>query len=250
MVYMHPLTMLVCGGTLPSGSMGEVFTHLGESLDRLVVKSSVLKKQGDSVDMALYGPFLGRAIIEVSMTAILARFDPLRVLAIRRSQLAPEFSLSLRNPLAFSWSIDVQGEEKPKDWGQRLLPRELQRALLCRHYHDVFWQEAFTLVLDLTPAARGLEWMARLRKIDPEGFTAAMRHQADRLYSELSKGIHHEFVIPLVSQYDPMTVTDLLIRSWELVATPGFTTCHSPIVRSLSSQDAIERYEQAQTELL
>jgi len=106
------------------------------------------------------------------------------------------------------------------------------------------------MILDLTPAARGAEWMSRLRKIDPEGFTTAMRTRADRLYSELSKGIHHEFVIPLVNQYGTATVSDLLIRSWEFVATLGITTCHSPILRSLGSADAIERFEQAQRELL
>ena len=45
-----------------------------------------------------------------------------------------------------------------------------------------------------------------------------MRTEADRLFSELSKGIHHEFVIPLVNQYDAATVDDLLSGCWEFVA--------------------------------
>jgi hypothetical protein len=230
--------------------MGEVLSHLADNLDRLLAKSSALKKGSDVVDIALYGPFLGRSIIEVSLTAIFARFDPFRVLAIRRSQMVPEFDMRSRNPLAFNWSVDVQGEEKPKDWAQKPNVKEIQRALLCKHFHDVFWQEAFTLVLDSVPVHRGAEWMSRLKKIYPEGFTTAMRTQADRLYTELSKGIHHEFVIPLVNQYDSATVGDLLMRCWELVAALGITTCHSPIVRPLSGPDAITRYEQAQMELI
>lgn len=247
---MHPLTVLVCGDNLPKGSIGQVLSHLADNLDRLIAKSSALKKGSDAVDFALYGPFLGRAIIEVSMTAIFARLDPFRVLAIRRSQMAPEFDISFRNPLALNWSVDVQGDEKPREWAQKPHLKDLQRALLCKHFHDVFWQEAFTLVLDSVPSHRGFEWMARLKKIDPEGFTNAMRTQADRLYSELSKGIHYEFVIPLVTQYDSATVGDLLVRCWELVAALGITTCHSPVVRSLCGSDAITPYEQAQTELI
>ena len=244
---MHPLTTLVCGETFPDGSMGEVLTHLAENLDRLLAKASALKNAADAVDMALYGPFLGRATIEVSLTAICARFDPFRILAIRRSQLVPEFDTKSRNPLAFNWSVDVQGDEKPKDWAQKPTMKELQRALLCKHFHDVFWQEAFTIVLDTAPTERGAEWLGRLRKIDPEGFTHRMRTDGDRLFSELSKGIHHEFVIPLTSQYDVATVGDLLDRCWEFVGALGITTCHSPIARPV--KDAITYYEQAQAAL-
>jgi hypothetical protein len=247
---MHPLTALICGDALPGGSMGEVLSHLADNLDRLLVKGSALRKGTDSVDIALYGPFLGRATLEVSLTAICARFDPFRVLAIRRSQMVPEFDIKSRNPLAFNWSADVQGDDKPKDWEQKPNLKELQRALLCKHFHDVFWQEAFTLVLDSVPTLRGAEWMGRLKKIYPEGFTTSMRTEADRLFSELSKGIHHEFVIPLVSQYDAATVGDLLTRCWEFVAALGITSCHSPIARPLVGEDAITCYEQAQSELI
>jgi hypothetical protein len=230
--------------------MGEVLSHLSDNLDRLLVQAASLRKNGDAVHTALYGPFLGRATLEVSLTAICARFDPFRVLAIRRSQMRPKFDSSYRNHLAFNWYSDVQGDEKPKDWDQNPGIKDLQRALLCRHFHDVFWQEAFTLVLDSIPMQRGYDWMARLKKIDPEDFTSVMRNKADRLFSELSKGIHHEFVIPLVNQYDPATVGDLLNRCWEFVAALGIASCHSPITRALTGDDAITRYEQAQLELV
>jgi len=247
---MHPLTAIVCGDVFPEGSLGEVLSHLADNLDRLLMKAHALKNGTDAVEIALYGPFLGRATIEVSLTAICARFDPFRVLAIRRSQKEPEFDTSIRNRLAFNWAADVQGEEKPKDWADNPYVKELQRALLCRHFHDVFWQEAFTLVLDSVPIHRGSEWMGHLKKIYPEGFTNSLRTEADRLFSELSKGIHHEFVIPLVNQYDATTVGDLLNRCWALVAALGITTCHSPIARPLIKEDAITYYENAQLELL
>jgi len=72
----------------------------------------------------------------------------------------------------------------------------LRLAVLCDHFHDLFWEEAFIRMLDTTEPESGGEWMSRLRKIDPRNFTKKHRNEAARLYSELSKAVHHEFVIP------------------------------------------------------
>ena len=85
-------------------------------------------------------------------------------------------------------------------------------------------------MLDAVPFHRGAVWMAQLKKLSPKISTVRLRSDADRLYSELSKGIRHELVIPMRAQYDPITVSELLSRSWELVvvrmilmeAMPGY----------------------------
>jgi hypothetical protein len=245
---MHPLTTIVVDDAR-GGAIGEVFAHLADSLDRLLVRAVTLKQTADPIDLALFGPLLGRAIIEMSLTAIVGRFDPFRVLAIRKSRLASTFDVKECNPVAFTWPSDVRGDDKPKDWDQRPNLKDMQRAILCKHFNDLFWQEAFTILLDSVPAHRGATWMAHLKRVYPEGFTVSMRTEADRVYAELSKGIHQEFVIPAVAQYDPVTVGDLLSRSWELVAALGITTCFSPVVKPLLSADPVECYEQAQQEL-
>lgn len=246
---MHPLTTLACGNAKTSGTIAEVHSHLANSLDRLLVRAGTLKKTGDAVDLALFGPSLGRATIEVAFTAILARFDPFRVLAIRKSQLSTDYDAKIRNPLAFNWASDVKGEENPKDWEKRPGIKDIQRALLCKHFNDLFWEEAFTRMVDTVPYDRGKTWMAKLKKINPEGFVSSMRTSADRIYSELSKGVHHEFVIPITAQYDANTVGDLLNSSWELVGALSITTCYSPTVRPLDAFDPLDLYEQTQEEL-
>ena len=105
-------------------------------------------------------------------------------------------------------------EGKPKDWEQKPSLKDLQRALPCTHFHELFWQEAFTTLLDSVSTHRGANWMARLKRIYPESFTPAMRTEADRVYSELSKGIHQEFVIAAVAQFDSVTIGDLLMARW------------------------------------
>ena len=246
---MHPLTSLICGTDARTGAIGQVLAHLSETLDRIIDRSFKLCATADATDSALFGPVLGRSILEVSLTAVCGRIDPYRVLAIRKSQLAPEFDVATRNSLAFNWSTDVTGEEKAKEWNQKPSLRDLQRALLSRHCHDLIWSEAFTRLLDNVPSDRGLNWMARLRTFEPDGFTARMRADADRLFSELSKGVHHEFVIPLTNQYDKDTVADLLSRCWEFAATIGFTACHSPVIEDVPAPNVLDRYEQAQREL-
>jgi hypothetical protein len=229
-------------------SRGNNGAHLAETLDTLLTRTIELKNNGDAIDLALFGPLLGRATVEVSLTAITARFDPFRILAIRKSQMASAYDPKSRNPLAFNWSSDVQGEEKPKDWEQRPALKDVQRALLCKHFNDIFWQEAFTFLLDAVPVNRGHQWMGPLKKLDPEGFTTNMRTKADRTYSELSKGIHYEFVVPAIYQFDRATVSNLLESCWELVGALGLTACFSPAVQPLAGLDPIESYEQAQRE--
>ncbi len=246
---MHLLTTLACGNAKTSGAIAEVHSHLANSLDRLLVRARALKNDGNEVDLALFGPSLGRATIEVALTAILARFDPFRVLAIRKAQLSTDYDAKVRNPLAFNWTSDVKGEDNPKDWASRPAIKDVQRALLCRHFNDLFWEEAFTTMIDAVPYHRGKTWMAKLKRINPEGFVTSMRTDADRIYSELSKGVHHEFVIPMTAQYDAITVVDLLSRSWELVGSLSVTSCYSPVLKPLETIDPLDLYEETQEEL-
>jgi hypothetical protein len=170
-------------------------------------------------------------------------------LAIRRTQVSSDYDPKVRNPLAFSWISDVKGDDNPKDWANRPGIKDVQRALLCKHFNDLFWEEAFTKMIDAVPYDRGKTWMAKLKKINPDGFVNSMRTTADRIYSELSKGVHHEFVIPLTAQYDAATVGDLLSSSWELVGALSMTSCYSPAIKPLEATDPLELYEETQEEL-
>jgi hypothetical protein len=57
---MHPLTTIVCGDAPRAGAIVEVYAHLANSLDRLLVRAVSLRDENDPVDMALFGPLLGR----------------------------------------------------------------------------------------------------------------------------------------------------------------------------------------------
>jgi hypothetical protein len=103
---MHPLTQLACGD-VPAGDIGQILEHLANTLDRLITRAVRLKNAGEDVDVSTFGPFLGRATIEVAFTAIIARFDPYRVLAIRKSQLLQVYDPQVRNPVSFNWTAEI-----------------------------------------------------------------------------------------------------------------------------------------------
>jgi hypothetical protein len=229
------------------GTLGEISHHLSLSLDRLLTRSTVLRREGTAIDLALFGPVLARGTLEISTTAILGRYDPIRLLAIRKCQKMPSYDPSTPNPIRFEWATDVMGE-KGKPWTERLIAKDIQRAFLSNHVHDLIWHEAFETMLDNVDSHRGASWISTLKKIQPEHFTTYMRTEAAKLYSELSKGIHTEFVIPVQYQFDKSTVMDLFDRVWTWVGNLSFTACHS---RSLLASVAspIDFYEEAQREL-
>ena len=172
---------------------------------------------------------------------------PYGYFAIRRCQKMSGYDPSAPNPIRFEWATDVMGE-KGKPWTERVAPKDIQRAFLSNHLHDLIWEEAFEAMLDNVDFHRGASWISPIRRVLPANFTNFMRTEAAKLYSELSKGIHSEFVIPVQYQFDMATMVDLFDRVWTWVGNLGLTACHA---RSLlaSTSSPIDVYEDAQTEL-
>jgi len=93
---MHPLTVLVCGNIPAGGAAREILLHLGQSLDGLIDKACMTRSANEKVDLTLLGPYLGRAALEVGLTAITAHFDPYRVLANRNARQITTSKLAIR----------------------------------------------------------------------------------------------------------------------------------------------------------
>jgi hypothetical protein len=63
----------------------QILTHVGKSTDRVLEQIIWLGSQDDG-RISIFGPFLGRSLLELSATALIARLDPLRVLFLREIQ--------------------------------------------------------------------------------------------------------------------------------------------------------------------
>jgi len=77
---------LTCGPPGASGSFGAIIAHLSTSLKR--VATEVVNLPAQSADkITLYGPFLGRSILDLAFTTFIGRLDPARLLVLREMQM-------------------------------------------------------------------------------------------------------------------------------------------------------------------
>lgn len=248
---------LVCGATgSSSGAFAGITNHLCASVKAVV--SEIVKLPDENPErIALFGPFLGRSILELTYTAIVGRLDPFRLLVLREIQMRQPASdvtvLGERCLTAIQWSGDIRPMkegENPDLWSPTKTIDKVHRSLFGKYYEHIFWIPAFTTVVDsLTDAQQGA-WFDELRKITPEGFTPRFRGDSDRTYSSLSKGIHHEFVIPHEKFYSPETVFELLKDAFRL-ASHSSLVCHAvptcqcgvPLNEAMLLYEAVQKIE-------
>jgi hypothetical protein len=84
--------------------------------------------------------------------------------------------------------------------------------------------------------------------MEPDKFAARMRAESSRLYSSLSKGIHHEFVIPPAALYDRATVSSLLADALRLSSHLCMLTHHvAHVPFNLDAVDALASYNEIET---
>lgn len=244
------MTELVCGMAPSPSSIAEVLGHLSITLDRLIVRSGKLREEDEPVDLALFGPVLARALLEVSFTALLGRLDPFRVLLVREYQSQPSFVVDKRSGVAFNWQPDVQGDKVTDLFKADLKLKDVSRALLGAYFQEAFWREAHQNLLDKVPFHRGGDWMLRLRVVDPDTFAPRMRGESESIYSICSKGVHHEFVVSPGAYYDKVTIQSLFQRVFELIGAVAVTgnMCDT-LAFKLSTDRTVELFEEAQREL-
>jgi hypothetical protein len=247
---------LVCGAPNSTGPFAAITHHLSSSVK--IVISAILKLPAESSDrIALFGPFLGRSVLELAYTSLVGRLDPFRLLVLREIQMqqtaGDTTALGERCLAAIQWSGDIRPTkdgENPDLWSPTKSMDKIHRSLFGKHYQEIYWIPAFTELIDsLTDAQQGA-WFDELRNITPESFTPRFRADSDRTYSSLSKGIHHEFVIPPENFYSPETVFELLKDALRVSASSALVchaipTCHYaiPLTEAMSLFDTVQKAE-------
>ena len=250
------LGRLVCGAPPPGCTLAEILDHLKTTLSTISKEIDSLQNEaGTAVNetvaptrFALFGPFLGRSLLEVALTAILGRLDPFRVLILREMQMRPDYAPEKRSLVSIQWLGDIHAEKKVEDlWRSDRHVKDMTRALLGDYYEQLFWRKAFQSLIDGVPENRGGEWMRELRRIPPDSFVPRMRQTTASIYSACSKGVHHEFVIPAAHYYDAATLASQLNDGLEVVATLALAANFSKdILFQLPLDEAIECFERIQ----
>ncbi|MBB1521192.1 hypothetical protein [Aquipseudomonas guryensis] len=240
------LALLLCG-PLPNdqSELDEVLKHLSTTIDNVTGEIERLKGFNES-QIALYGPFLGRSILELGCTALIARLDPFRVLVIREKQRQPDYELGKINKSSIRWQGDVLADKVGNLWEDKSLQNPT-RALLGDYYSSLIWPSSFQKLIDATDNITGDDWIAEIRLKDSERFCNEIRSQISTLYSELSKGIHHELVIPVSAAFDIETTKDMIRRSIVSISNLALvSTCVPHTANSLEIGLATDAYRQIQ----
>jgi len=219
----HPLGRLLGGNWATASDLSTIIEYLANTLTGLISQATLLDFGGQSDPrVSILGPYLARGILEVGFSILLARLDPFRVLVLRQIQQSSDYEIEVRSNCALQWRGDFLADEKVIDpWKSTRKSKDMTRALLGDYHDQVFWRPSLVNLLDGAPQGRGGQWLTELRLISPEGFAANIRSRAERAYTACSKGVHHEFVIPLSAYYDSQQVLDLLTEVVELCATLG-----------------------------
>ena len=246
----NDLSLLICGKptAAPYGDseLGQILTHIQESMDYLMDEISWLGEQ-EPRRVSMLGPFLGRSLLELSATALIGRLDPLRILVVRQIQAQPEYDTAIPWKASIRWQGDVLAAKKVTNlWGEALDYEKVTKALLGDYYDHLVWRPAALRMLGFATA--GGAWLAEIATRGAESFVSQRREDIGGLYSSLSKGIHHEFVMPPGAIYDRATVTALILRTVHLVADLGLVShfvAHATC--SLSADEALAAFNQIET---
>jgi hypothetical protein len=243
------LAKLLCGDLVSDGgSINEILNHLSTSIDNVVEEFVALLTQEppNSDQISLFAPFLGRSILELGCTAMIARLDPFRVLVIREYQNQHDYSKDKPNKSSIRWQGDVLADKVADLWADKSLQNPT-RALLGDYYKKLIWFPNFNKLKDSIADVSGDEWIAALRMKEFEQFYNETLQDFSSLYSELSKGIHHELVIPLSSALDLPTTRHLMEKTVRNISTLGlFVNVVSHTFNKLNMSDAIAAYREIQ----
>ena len=240
------LAKLLCGNIVSDGGdIDEVLSHLSASIDNVVKELVTLESLSDN-QISLFAPFLGRSILELGCTALIARLDPFRVLLLRECQKQPNYQIDKPNKSSIRWQGDVLADKVTDLWADKSLQNPT-RALLGDYYKTLIWSANFDKMLDAIKDVSGDEWIVNLRTKSFERFYNETFNDFSSLYSELSKGIHHELVIPLSSALDRETTQRLIEKTVRNIATLGLiVSVVSHALNKLDIPEAIAAYQKIQ----
>ncbi|WP_447527596.1 hypothetical protein [Vreelandella sp. TE19] len=220
------IAKLLCNYDDRNSDIDQILSHLESSIEKIVNEIQELPSQPDE-KLTLYGPYLGRALMELATTAMLAKLDPLRILITKGRQTQPDYELERPQKASLKWQGDVMGEQVPNLWDDKSLNNPT-RAILGRYSVElVLTKSAQNLLDEVTEDAVG-EWHQDLTSLEAKPLVMKMITQLSSLYSTLSKGIHHELLIPIDSVLDRDTVVSRLNETIFVVATLGLIVSFVP----------------------
>lgn len=245
---MESLSRLVCGSPVELGEASKVLGYLRHSIASFANKTeSLLQCDANESDLAMFGPFCARVIMETACASLVGRIDPFRVLYLSRFQSREGYDPTKRAKSAFMWQGDVvpPDKEKEKDdiWSEATDTSKISRALLSPYLDHLHWRPAALAALDHAVKSNSNRHIAAFLLIDADHFVLESKGRGAAIYSRLSKGVHWEFFTGNAVILDKETVKDLVRDAIGWTAKLAFVSHFVQTAHGcLSADDAVSAY--------
>lgn len=218
---------MVCGTDFDANKeLDKILLHLEASLKK-VTKELVEVQALSDEKLGLYGPYLGRAILELSMTALIARIDPFKILLMKGKQEQPDYDLGMPHSSAIRWQGDVLDKAVSNLWDDKSL-KDPTRAIFGAYQVQLVLNTSAELIIDEGSEDSMGEWYNQLSSTTPASAIEAIKSKINKAYSSLSKGIHHELLVPPASILDRDTVISILNETLYIVASISLLVSQVP----------------------
>lgn len=212
---------LVCGTTSENMfEYGNIINNLSIKIER--VTKLIINYDWNCGKANIDIPFYCRNILESSMTALLGRIDPFRLIMVYKVQSDPTYDLGKKAQSAVEWSGDIIAKNAPtRDlWLFDKKKESFDRALLGNHIGDIVWKPAFRTLEDFI-ADNSFEssWLEEVASLSESQNFERAKSTASRLFSSFSKGVHSECLIDINVILDNVTLKNLVKDLYKLCAT-------------------------------
>lgn len=257
-----PIQLLICGKAADvlddeRDEKTNVLIGLGRLVDSYYNFSLEFKQKIETPQASYFLPLTLRSLMETATIAMLTRIDPLRVIHSSMAQDNENYIKSRQQSSALKWKGDIMIDEAPKHdavkdgnkkaiWDPNTNAQKLPRALLSEQACDALWTPAIKNSikwLNNNPIGNS-PWLRELQKIEPEDFQRTETGIGNRLYSELSKGIHPEFAVRREVEFDANTLATSMEDSIKWISSLAFVSHFSPGMSvGIPFEQALENFQ-------
>ena len=186
-------------------------------------------------------PFYCRNVLESSLTAILGRIDPFRLITVYKVQSDPSYDLGKRAQTAVEWAGDIVAKSSSSGnlWQFDKKKESFDRALLGNHMGDAIWKPSFRTLGDyISGNELQSEWLNEFASYSEDENFERLKHEAMRLFSSFSKGVHSECLVDINTMLGDLTLKSLIKDMYKLCSIIALA---SHFVKFLATKIDIER---------
>ncbi|MCI8795793.1 MAG: hypothetical protein HFG89_02915 [Dorea sp.] len=241
--------ILMCGE--PTEDMRDLKIIIDNLSEKICKMTELIVCYEDTSEKACIEiPFWGRNVLESSLTCLLGRLDPFRLITVFKVQSDTSYDLGKRAQSAVEWSSDILARNRDRNlWSFEKRKESFDRALLGDYVGEIVWKPGFRSLSDYIENRNiDSEWLNEILSESEDANFEKGKSMAGRMFSSFSKGVHSECLVDIHSILDLVTLHSLIEDTYKLCSTFGlvshFVGFMTPIIekeRAINSFLSVER---------